>query len=122
MISVVLIAVSAVLFRHLGLVEAIEGVLRREFVLIGCPKCLTFWASLAHLLCVEHAVPIMAVFTAFTAAYAAVWLELLFGFMSKVYNKLCDEVYSDEEDEGYTDEDRAEDGVPRLRQGSQKAS
>lgn len=107
MISVALIAVSAVLFRHLGLAEAIEGVLRRKFVVIGCPKCLTFWASLAHLLCVEHAVPILAVFTAFTAAYAAVWLELLFGFMGKKFNKLCDEVYSDAENKGHADEERA---------------
>ena len=107
MISVVLIAVSAVLFRHLGLVEAIEGVLRRKFVLIGCPKCLTFWASLAHLLGIEHVAPLVAVFTAFAAAYAAVWLELLFGFLGKKYNELCDEVYSDEEDAGDADEKRA---------------
>lgn len=88
--------ISSVLFIHLGLGETIGRLLRTDFVLLRCVKCLTFWCVLGYsLLCVS--IPAEAsVCIAFMCAYAALWAELLLGKLANAYEKLSEDVATEE--------------------------
>ena len=83
---------------HLGLIIAIEGVIRRRLWVIDCPKCLTFWCVLAYGLsgdgfsanpsCLARLLAI-----SFLAAYTAVWLELIEGLTDKLYDYVYKQIY-----------------------------
>ena len=88
--------ISSVLFIHLGLGETIGRLLRTDFVLIRCVKCLTFWCVLGYsLLCVSIPAE-AAVCIAFVCAYAALWAELLLGKLANAYEKLSEDVATEE--------------------------
>lgn len=57
--------------------------------IVSCPKCLTFWSALAYGLWSFgfSNVPLMLA-VSFLASYMAIWLELLEGFIDKLYMKL----------------------------------
>ena len=82
----VLVTVSCVIFVQMGLVDAIGKVLRYEFKIISCPKCLTFWVSLAvHVI---HGRGVLETVTAsFLSAYSALWLSLFYDALALLYNK-----------------------------------
>ena len=83
---------------HLGLIAAIERVIRRRMPVLDCPKCLTFWSTLllgmsgdglpAHPSCLARLLAISIL-----CAYLAVWLELLEGYIDTLYTKLYDKIY-----------------------------
>lgn len=81
----VLVTLSCVLAIQMGLIEAIGKVLHYEFKILSCPKCLTFWFSLAvHLL---HRAPVLeSVTVSFLSSYAALWLCLLYDALAILYN------------------------------------
>lgn len=88
--------ISSVLFIHLGLGETIGRLLRTDFVLLRCVKCLTFWCVLGYsLLCVSIPAE-AAVCIAFMCAYAALWAELLLGKLANAYEKLSENVAAEE--------------------------
>ena len=88
--------ISSVLFIHLGLGETIGKLLRTDFVLFRCVKCLTFWCVLGYsLLCVSIPAE-AAVCIAFMCAYAALWAELLLGKLANAYEKLSEDVATEE--------------------------
>lgn len=43
------IVFACVAMNHLGLISAIETVLRCSLVIVNCVKCLTFWCVLAYM-------------------------------------------------------------------------
>ena len=93
--DVAFLTVAAVLVNHLGLIEAIEKVARRELPIINCSRCLTFWSVLAWM-CVsmpssQHIPVILA--TSTIAAFLAPWLELCFGLIGKLYEKIYEKTF-----------------------------
>lgn len=96
--------VAAVLLNHLGLIVAVEGVIskvvRREvrFHIINCSKCLSFWATVVFVATKSrHTVLELweVVMLPPVMAYAAWWTELFLGWLSTLYDKAYDEIYSD---------------------------
>ena len=83
---------------HLGLIAAMERVIRHRLPVLDCPKCLTFWSTLltgvsgdgfsANPSCLARLVAISIL-----CAYLAVWLELLEGYTDTLYTKLYDKIY-----------------------------
>jgi hypothetical protein len=109
--DIVMLVLSATLANHLGLVEAVEGVLRHKIPILNCSKCLSFWVVL--LCSILSGLPLIAsVAVSFLCAYCAVWLELLYGYIDTLYNKLYENIYTKE-----TDVDAGAEGqLPYVRQ------
>jgi len=103
------IVVACTSANHLGLIAAVESLLHRRLPVVNCPKCFTFWSTLAYLLAcflmggdaplrgsgpiTVHlsAVPRMLA-VAFLAAYSALWLELIMYFTDTIYNSIYDNI------------------------------
>ena len=76
----ILFAATAV--NHLGLISAVERLIRHELYILNCAKCLTFWLSLIYCrmsaqeveAAVKLAIPCLN-------AYLAIWLELGMGYI-----------------------------------------
>ena len=123
-VDVAAVTLAAVLANHMGLIEAIEGVIKHKLPIINCSRCLTFWSVLICLVCCRttatHWTIIVA--TSFLAAYAATWLELLFGIIDKQYDKIYEKTYPEadkeaaEADTGATHAESAEAGLSELRE------
>ena len=99
-LDVLMITFSAVAANHLGLVSAIGRTVKHRLPIIDCPKCLTFWAvigygTLSGLDRFGDIVGICAV--ALLAAWAAIWLELLMGFIDRLYIKAYEQIYPTED-------------------------
>ena len=92
-----MIAFSVVAVNHLGLVAAIERMLKHRLPVVNCPKCFAFWSVLAYGIATVPAVSpagmIRAVAVAFLCAWAAIWLELFMGFTDHLYLKLYEQIY-----------------------------
>ena len=122
-LDVVAVTLAAVLVNHMGLIEAIEGVIKHKLPVINCSRCLTFWATLAVLIASEWTAAIkhlpVIVATSFLAAYAAQWLELLFGIIDKQYDKIYEKTYPEETAEagaGDTHAENPEAGLSEMRE------
>ena len=123
--DVAAVTLAAVLANHMGLIEAIEGVIKHKLPIINCSRCITFWATLAVLIASEwtsairHLPAIVA--TSFLAAYTATWLELLFGIIDKQYERIYKKTYPEAAKEtaeagtGATHAESAEAGLSELR-------
>ena len=95
--DILLLMLSATLANHLGLVEAVEGVLRHKIPVLNCSKCASFWlVLLCSLLSGQPLIASVAV--SFLCAWAAVWLELLCGYIDTLYNRAYESIYSKETD------------------------
>jgi len=96
------IVVACTSANHLGLIAAVESLLHRRLPVVNCPKCLTFWSTLAYLLAcfLTGGSPITALLSAaprmlavsFLAAYSALWLELIMYFIDTLYNSIYDNI------------------------------
>lgn len=123
--DVAAVTLAAVLANHMGLIEAIEGVIKHKLPIINCSRCLTFWSVMAVLIASEWTSAIrhlpVIVATSFLAAYAATWLELLFGIIDKQYDKIYEKTYPEAAKEaaeagaGATHAESAEAGLSELR-------
>jgi hypothetical protein len=121
--DVATVTLVAVLANHMGLIEAIEGVIKHKLPIFNCSRCLTFWSVLCLLCCNNVAAKMTTIVaTSFLAAYAATWLELLFGIIDKQYDKIYKKTYPEadkeaaEADTGATHAEGAEAGMPELRE------
>ncbi len=81
---------SCVAVNHLGLVAAIEKVIRHNLPVLNCPKCLTFWSVLVYgLVCCDTIATIPTIVAvAFLCSYVAIWLELLMYIIDTLYNRI----------------------------------
>lgn len=93
-VAAIIFACTAV--NHLGLIAAIERVIRRRMPVINCPKCLTCWSVMAYgIVAISHdspqdlitAVPLLLA-TSLLSSYLAIWLELLMYFIDTLYNMI----------------------------------
>ena len=87
-----------VTMNHLGLVKAIEDVTKLKLPIVNCVKCFTFWCVLAYCSLTLHDVVAVLAISFFTS-YAAVWLELIEGFIDSLYLKCYEKIYSDPADD-----------------------
>ena len=93
--DIVMLVLSATLANHLGLVEAVEGVIRHKIPILNCSKCASFWVVLlCSLLSCQPLIASVAV--SFVSAYAAVWLVLLYGYIDTLYNRWYENIYTEE--------------------------
>ena len=91
--DIAMLVLSAVLANHLGLIEAVEKVIRHKIPILNCAKCLSFWSVLAYCFITCHNA-IASVAISFVCAYLAVWLELLCGVIDTLYNKMYETLYT----------------------------
>jgi len=106
------IVVACTSANHLGLIAAVESLLHRRLPVVNCPKCLTFWSTLAYLLAcfltgddallggsgpitVHLSVVPRMLAVSFLAAYSALWLELIMYFIDTLYNSIYDNIDKD---------------------------
>ena len=92
MVGVGLIFLSCCLFVHLGLGQAICKALKIKFVLFKCVKCLTFWSILAYTLFLTSYRWELCLAMSFVLSYSALWIDLCLAKLSKVYEKLYEQV------------------------------
>lgn len=83
---------SCVAANHLGLISAMEKVIRHSIPIANCPRCLTFWMVLATtFLSGWNMIASLAI--SFLCSYIAIWLELLMGFIDLLFNKIYATLY-----------------------------
>lgn len=87
-----------VLAIQMGLIDAVGKLIRYEFRVLSCPKCLTFWVSLGwHLL--NRRLVLDAVFASFLSSYAALWLCELYDAMAIAYNYVYEKIHTAAKDQ-----------------------
>lgn len=79
-----LVMVAATIGVHLGLPQAIAGVVAK---ICKCHKCLSFWLSLVVLVAIGCPLPHAALLS-LCAAYMSHWLSLLLIMLNQLYDKL----------------------------------
>lgn len=110
------IVFACVAMNHLGLISAIEKVLKRSLVIINCVRCFTFWCVLAYMAIMTRDV-ILSVAVSLFCAWIALWLELGMGMIDFIYNKVYEKIYpNSENDTPATDPDKGDSPgtVPEL--------
>ena len=74
---------------HLGLIAAIERIIKHSLPVVNCPKCLTCWSVFAYKLwCVGFSDLPMALAISLLCSYLAIWLELLMYAIDTLYNSI----------------------------------
>ena len=91
-IDIACLTFAAVCANHLGLIKAIEGVIKHRLPIVSCDKCLTFWLVLVFCIC-GGCEAVRSVSVSFLSAYVATWLRLLMAFIDKLYNSIYDKIY-----------------------------
>ena len=86
-----MLATSVVLFNHVGLRDAVERVTHYKMKVLSCVKCGTFWVVLAYM-AIRNQPVVESIATAFALSYAAIWFELLLGYLSKLYEIAYDKI------------------------------
>lgn len=93
-----IVDIAAVLFacvaaNHIGPIPDIENMIRRRIPVVGCVKCLSFWAVLGC--CLINRLPVIeSVAISFLCAWLAIWLELFMAYIDSLYIKFYDKIYS----------------------------
>ena len=108
-----MIVFSAVLANHLGLIDAIEKIIRHKMPIVNCCKCLSFWSTIAYTL-INSTPVIHAIAISFAAAYVAVWLELSFGLIDNLYGYVYKSAFTadtEAEDTEAADTESSQDAV-----------
>ena len=78
---------------HLGLIQAVETVVRRRVPIVSCVKCFSFWAVLCYCLVGGLSV-ITSLAISFLCAWSAIWLDLLMGIIDHLYIFIYEQIYS----------------------------
>ena len=106
-IDIVSIVFVCVTMNHLGLIKAIEERVDREFPILNCPKCSSFWATLVYMS--WHVgfsdIPYMLA-VSFLTCYIAIWIELFEGYIDTLYLKLYDKIYNSTADTSASDSEQ----------------
>lgn len=91
--SIVFICVT---MNHLGLVAAVERVVKFDIPILNCPKCASFWFTAAYLVGtgVSEITHVLAV--SFLAGYVALWGELLEAYLDTFYLRFYEKIMSND--------------------------
>ena len=86
-IDIACVVFACVTANHLGLITAIEGIVKHRLPILNCPKCLTCWSVLAYtVITTQDFITSLAV--SFLASYIALWLELFESLIDTLYLRL----------------------------------
>lgn len=120
-LDIVSIVVACTMVNHLGLVQAIEDVIRHNIPIVDCPKCFTFWSTLVF--CMVSGVglpPCLAI--SVIASMTSIWLDLMLTVSDYYYIKVYETfAHSDSADSssssdcGDSCQADASDSLPKLR-------
>lgn len=96
-----------VTMNHLGLMGEIEGIMGKRIPVLNCPKCASFWLTLAYCCgqTTAHTDVVAVLAISFLASYAAIWFELFEGFIDTLYMKLYGKIYTTSDDAVAADAD-----------------
>lgn len=93
---------------HLGLIPAIERIIRRKLWIIDCPKCLTCWSVFAYGIAtvpsgspqgIIVALPrLLAI--ALLCSYLALWLNLIMYAIDTLYNRIYGKIEDCNQEDG----------------------
>ena len=122
-IDIASIVFVCVTMNHLGLITAIESVIKNRLPILNCPKCCTFWSVLLYGLTANHFEEILELLAiSFLASYIAIWLELFEGFIDTLFLKLYGKIYNTSDDAITSDSNGGNQAssMPELRQQSEK--
>ncbi len=111
--GIVCILLSSCLFVHLGLADAILRVMRINLPYLRCAKCLSFWSVLIYSLSVVPIRAEVSILLAFVCAYAALWIELLLGYIANLYEKVSDNMDAEASPSSSASEGDKEDNAKR---------
>ena len=107
-----MITVSCVLYINMGLHDAIVERIGFSNPITGCPRCLTFWSVLVAN--IVHRYPIItSVAVSFLCSYAALWLSLLYDYLSTIYNEFYERI-TNQADTKSTDPETIADESPEA--------
>ena len=77
---------------HLGLIKAIERVIRHRLPVVNCPRCLTFWSVFAYGIAtvpyISSQIVARMLAISLLCSYLAIWLELLMYAIDTLYNRI----------------------------------
>ena len=96
---------------HLGLIKAIERIIKHALPVINCPRCLTCWSVFAYGIStvsgasLQNIARLLAI--SFLCSYLAIWLELLMYAIDTLYNRIYGTIEKNREKN--CDEDESED-------------
>lgn len=76
--------IAATLIQHLGLAEAIAGIVGK---VASCNQCCTFWTTLAVLF-YFHSDPVYAVMLSILMSYLSNWFVLLLVYLQRKFTRL----------------------------------
>lgn len=118
-IACILFACTAV--NHLGLVSAIERVIKHDLPILNCSKCLTWWVTMAYMFLsydsyYEAGLLAEACAISFLNAYLSFWLELGMGCIDTLYYRAYEKIYGTTDNEAPTVDDKGNtsDGMSEL--------
>lgn len=90
--SIVFVCTAA---NHLGLVTAVETIIRHKLPVVNCIKCLTFWSVFVYGCGNATTYGTMAVLAiSFLSAWASIWLDLMMGVIDHIYIKVYEQIYT----------------------------
>ena len=118
--SIVFVCTAA---NHLGPIPDIEAFIRRKLPVIGCVKCLAFWAVSIYCFGRTETGELPKVLAiSFLSAWSAIWLDLMMGMIDKLYLKIYDALYSatDEVDADTLGADDSLSDVPDTEEGGEE--
>ena len=96
-IDIACIVFACVTANHLGLIGTMEGILGKSIPILNCSKCASFWFTLLYMvgnmgfLKIPSIPSVLAI--SFLASYAALWLELLEGYIDTLFDRLYDKIF-----------------------------
>ena len=100
--DVAMLVFAAVMINHLGLIEAVENIIKHKIPVVNCCKCLSFWLVFAYMLFNGYNV-INSVAMSFLCAWLATWFELLLGVIDnyylRIYENICTKTATTEDTE-----------------------
>ena len=89
------IVFSCTTINHLGLIDAIESVIKRKLWIINCPRCFTFWSVFFYQVITDCNL-LTSLAISLLCAYIAIWIELIEGIIDKLYQYVYEQIYSTE--------------------------
>ena len=97
-------AIAAIVFiatavNHLGLIAAIERIIRRKLWILDCPKCLTCWSVMGYLL-LTGSHPLTSLAIALLCSYLALWLNLSMFVIDTIYNRIYGKIEDYNKEDG----------------------
>lgn len=97
LIDIACLVFVCVTMNHLGLIEAIEGVIKRPIPILNCPKCSSYWSVFIYTLLSSYdIIPSLAI--SFLASYIAMWVELFEALVDLMYMWVYDKIYANKAD------------------------